>query len=332
MSNEPAGPIGIVKGDDIVEAPKINQPEPKAWTASAHLAHATEIPPVFVAAVQGLEKSLGLTVVLLVQQGIADQQGQTLPYESIDQSVAMAMSKVVRQLPKDRPVGLLIESPGGYAREAFILARLLQRHCGGFTALVPKYAKSAATLLALGADKIVMDDDAELGPIDAQVIDLERERIGSALDEVQSLERLHAQALNLIDSTMLLLIRRARKRTDVVLPHVLHYVTQTMRPLYEKIDTVHFTSTSRTLKVAEAYATRLLSSKYPDTATRIAERLVYDYPDHGFVIDHAEAAMLGIEVESFQPAERPLIEAMLPYLDDFTAVGPIVERRKSDAA
>jgi ClpP class serine protease len=33
---------------------------------------------------------------------------------------------------------------------------LLKRHCGGFVAVVPRYAKSAATLLALGADEIIL--------------------------------------------------------------------------------------------------------------------------------------------------------------------------------
>ena len=59
-------------------------------------------------------------------------------------------------LPKKEKIALVIESPGGSAKSAFQLAMLLKRHCGGFVAVVPRYAKSAATLLALGADEIIL--------------------------------------------------------------------------------------------------------------------------------------------------------------------------------
>jgi len=47
---------------------------------------------------------------------------------------------------------------------------------------VPRYAKSAATLLALGADRILLGKFAEIGPLDAQFDDPEREYRLSALD------------------------------------------------------------------------------------------------------------------------------------------------------
>jgi hypothetical protein len=301
----------------------------KAIVASLHTAPEAGLPLEFTAAIEVLEAKLNLRIVLFIQQGLTDATGNSLPFQTIDMAVAKGMRTLVRDLPKDKPVALLIESPGGYAREAYIVAKLLHRHCGGFTAIIPQYAKSAATLLALGADRILMHDDAELGPIDAQVFDYDRERRASALDEVQSLERLHAQALNLIDSTMLLLIRRSRKRTDVVMPHVLKYVAQTMKPLFEKIDTVHFTAMSRTLKVAEAYAIRLLSLRGSENAGIIAERLVYEYPDHGFVIDHAEARAMGLSVDLFDDSTRNVVDEIIEHLDDITAIGSLTEREEN---
>jgi hypothetical protein len=55
---------------------------------------------------------------------------------------------------------LVIATPGGSAKSAFQLAMLLKRHCGGFVAVVPRYAKSAATLLALGADEIILGSNS----------------------------------------------------------------------------------------------------------------------------------------------------------------------------
>jgi len=36
--------------------------------------------------------------------------------------------------------------------------------------VIPSHAKSAATMMAMAADEIIMDDDAELGPIDPQML------------------------------------------------------------------------------------------------------------------------------------------------------------------
>jgi hypothetical protein len=65
---------------------------------------------------------------------------------------------------------LIVQSPGGDGMAAEMLLDLCRKHCAGhFRVVVPLYAKSAATLLALGADEIVMGESSELGPIDAQV-------------------------------------------------------------------------------------------------------------------------------------------------------------------
>lgn len=65
---------------------------------------------------------------------------------------------------------LMINSPGGDANaaEKFLLM-CRQRFTEEFNVIVPDYAKSAATMVALGSDKIMMGYLAELGPIDPQL-------------------------------------------------------------------------------------------------------------------------------------------------------------------
>jgi hypothetical protein len=175
----------------------------------------------------------------------------------------------------------------------------LCRHAGGFTAVIPSYAKSAATLLSLGADRIIMGVDAELGPLDAQLWDSDREERTSALDEIQALERLHTAALEQLDETMLTMMAGTQKRTEVMLPIACRFVSNMMAPLLEKIDTVHYAKQSRILKVAEDYATRLLLPHHgPKAAGAIADRLVNGYPEHGFVIDRKEMSdLMGVSLE-----------------------------------
>jgi len=65
---------------------------------------------------------------------------------------------------------LMINSPGGDANAAEkLLTMCRQRFSKAFNVIVPDYAKSAATMLALGSDKILMGYLAELGPVDPQL-------------------------------------------------------------------------------------------------------------------------------------------------------------------
>jgi len=67
-----------------------------------------------------------------------------------------------------KTLNLILCSPGGDGVvEKFV--SLCRSQCKKFRVLIPYEAKSAATLIALGADEIVMGPQSEIGPIDAQV-------------------------------------------------------------------------------------------------------------------------------------------------------------------
>ena len=141
---------------------------------------------------------------------------------SFDNHVRDACAGALKTCEAKRPVTVLLHSAGGQADAAFLAARCIERHCGSFSVIVPRYAKSAATLFALGATKILLDDIGELGPLDVQLFDVDQERYASGLRRgAIPLERLHSQALSMLDSTMQLLVRRTQKRTDVLLPHTI---------------------------------------------------------------------------------------------------------------
>lgn len=66
---------------------------------------------------------------------------------------------------------LLVQSGGGVGTVAEKIVEMIRHYCKNqFRVIVPNLAKSAATMIALGADKIVMGVTSELGPIDAQVL------------------------------------------------------------------------------------------------------------------------------------------------------------------
>ena len=67
-------------------------------------------------------------------------------------------------------IDLLIQSPGGSAEATEGIVNLLRYKFSNIRVLLPGTAKSAATLLAMAADELVMDALSELGPTDPQMI------------------------------------------------------------------------------------------------------------------------------------------------------------------
>lgn len=80
---------------------------------------------------------------------------------------------------------LILHSNGGYSLSAERIIDVCRNYCVGkndgskFFVMIPKKAKSAATIVALGADKIYLRDTAELGPVDPQFIVADKDKDGS---------------------------------------------------------------------------------------------------------------------------------------------------------
>lgn len=66
-------------------------------------------------------------------------------------------------------IDLFIYSLGGVTSVAWALTNLIREFTNDFSVLVPNYAFSCATSIALGANKIIMGKMGTLGPVDPQV-------------------------------------------------------------------------------------------------------------------------------------------------------------------
>ncbi len=280
-----------------------------------------DLPNSFVDAVKQLETSIKLPVWLLIQGGNENWD--------ILSDLTLGAFREARKMGLDRgkKVALLIDSCGGQARSAYEIACLFRRHCGGFVAIIPRMAKSAATLLALGADEIILGEYGELGPLDVQILDPERQERLSGLDEVHSLERLNAFAMTALDKAMILFANRTGMKAKTLLPHVTRFVADLTGPLFGHIDVVHYTQVSRALKEGEEYARRLLRKRLgPDDANAIARQLVENYPEHGFIIDQDEARSLGLRPKEPTDDQLRIMDNIADRLEGLTAIGRITER------
>lgn len=85
----------------------------------------------------------------------------------VSESVTLFEELVFDAVPTEN-LHLLIDSPGGDGEVAIRIVRAAQSRCDELIVIVPDQAKSAATLLSLGANYIVMGPASDLGPIDPQ--------------------------------------------------------------------------------------------------------------------------------------------------------------------
>src|SRR2546421_6635987 len=78
--------------------------------------------------------------------------------------------EVTRNLPKDSQIDVLLHSGGGSAEATESIVALLRARFSHIRFIIPTVAKSAATMLAMSGEQLVMDERSELGPTDPQMI------------------------------------------------------------------------------------------------------------------------------------------------------------------
>ena len=87
----------------------------------------------------------------------------------IDIDDSEAVLRAIRTTPPEMPIALILHTPGGLVLAASQIARALKNHPAKKVVIVPHYAMSGGTLIALAADEIWMDANAVLGPLDPQL-------------------------------------------------------------------------------------------------------------------------------------------------------------------
>jgi ClpP class serine protease len=87
----------------------------------------------------------------------------------IDMDDSEGVLRAIHDTPQGRPIEIILHTPGGLVLAASQIAAALAAHEARVTAVVPHYAMSGGTLIALAADEIVIEPHAALGPVDPQL-------------------------------------------------------------------------------------------------------------------------------------------------------------------
>lgn len=193
-------------------------------------------------------------------------------------------------------IDFIIHSPGGSPSDAYRIIRTLRNNFKKVNIIVPFWAKSAATLLSLGANEIIMDEFGEFGPLDIQIVvekddspEMDRE---SALNDEYSVRRIEARSQELYYQMFTNLYSSDTIKINKIelSKQLLEYLASFYKPLLSQINPYHLGKKKRMLDIGEQYAQRILTTYHPDLPDRnkdfLIDYLVNRCPDHGYVIDY----------------------------------------------
>lgn len=91
------------------------------------------------------------------------------PAAMIDDRDRDIIESILQKLDPTKGLDLIINSPGGKPLSAERIINVCKAYSKGFRVVVPKLAKSAATMIAFGAGLILLGESSELGPVDPQI-------------------------------------------------------------------------------------------------------------------------------------------------------------------
>jgi hypothetical protein len=243
---------------------------------------------------EAARKSRVLTYVCSDRPGLAARLGE---------DAVRPMYDVVRRLGVVERLDLFLYSRGGAVEVPWRIVSMLREHCKRLGALIPFRAHSAATLIALGCDEIVMGPKAELGPIDPALQRREMHEGSVTMEEDVRVEDVMSYVAFLKD--------RAGVSSESLLAEQMRTLSERLSPwTLGKIYRMH----SQIRQVAAALLSARAEPLSPQDVSRIVDALAERGYSHDYAITRNEAKALGLPL---QPADPELEQAMWSLLEEY---------------
>jgi len=225
---------------------------------------------------------------------------------SIANDVIREFVEQIDTLPDDtKSLDLIINSFGGDGVTSWRLTSLIREKIGqegDYTVMVPYYAFSAATLIALGANNIYMHPFSCLGPVDPQInVTKEDGKTRTyAYEDILSYGKFLKEDGQISDESQF---------------------APLFQKLVEEIDPSILGKSKRSSKLSITLASRLLKmhmkgDKNEKKADTIAKTLNKSYFSHGHAVSRSEAKELNLSICDDDPKLNDLIWQVFKNIED----------------
>jgi hypothetical protein len=238
--------------------------------------------------------------------------------------------------PPEETINVILDSTGGPLDSAFRTVLFLSRYAENLKVYIPRKAKSASTLIAVGANTIFMSPFGELGPLDTQIRDPRNPTdYISALDCYQSVDYVREFGFSTLSQALkqLTAVTQGKLLLTDSLNAAAQFAIGSITPMLSQTRSLDFGAWGRSLKMGERYAQILISraaQMEQGKADRIASRLVYGYTHHLFPIDIREARDMGLDPQEMSEEEYySAIEIVRTCKDNQVCIEFVDEREES---
>lgn len=202
--------------------------------------------------------------------------------------------------PTRDKLSLILHSNGGPTLAGWNLVNMLRMFCDELEIIVPAKAWSTATLMCLGADRIVMTKQATLGPIDPSL----RGQLTPQIPGHSPMARAEV-SVEAVRGYIELVKRNFGIRSSADMATVLVDLAGRVHPLV-------LGEIFRSRAQIQHLAARLLKHTIPSAAKqkKIVDFLCSDSGSHDYTINRLEAEQLGLKVEKCPPNLYEVLRAL----------------------
>lgn len=236
----------------------------------------------------------------------------------IGEDVIRPLFDVLREIGRVETLDLFVYSQGGGTEVPWRIASALRQYAKNWNILVPFRANSAATLLALGADRIVLGPHGELGPIDP-ILSIERTPGAPGLPGSNPLQ----DSISVED--VMAYLGFVKEQVGLKDQSAL---AETVGRLADRLDAVELGSVYRTRSHIRDVAYRMLTSQQSPPKSRIIRAIVETLATrvyaHGHAIGINEARDIGLPVDAAsRDEESAMWNLFCKYEEDLRLREPI---------
>lgn len=174
-------------------------------------------------------------------------------HQSISQPTAYRLNKILRKMEPIENLDVLLESGGGDINASYKILKMFRLYAKRTRIIVPFFAKSAASLIAVGGDELAMCKGGELGPIDPQV----RDPVSGQFIPAHSIK----EAINFIEDTKDPLVKLSL--ADKIPPLLMGAFREAGQSSKQYLDEVFAKLGDKKTEAIHTFTERFLSHGYP---------------------------------------------------------------------